>query len=95
MNELLERIRNLTLEQRAELARQLGTPKAARDRVRLMAYVVPAAGRILDTSQLRAALAERLPDYMLPHQIVSLGALPLTPNGKVDREALLSSPVHW
>jgi amino acid adenylation domain-containing protein len=39
-------------------------------------------------SQLREALIEHLPDYMIPSAFVQLEALPLTPNGKVDRDAL-------
>ncbi|MES2296361.1 MAG: amino acid adenylation domain-containing protein [Pseudomonadota bacterium] len=36
----------------------------------------------------RAALAERLPDYMRPSLIQHLDAFPLNPNGKVDRKKL-------
>ena len=54
----------------------------------LIAYVVPADGAALTPSGLRAALAETLPDYMVPARFASLAALPLTPNGKVDTKAL-------
>ncbi|WP_425493561.1 AMP-binding enzyme [Marilutibacter chinensis] len=55
---------------------------------RLVAYVVPEQGASVDAGALRAALARRLADYMLPAAIVVVEAWPLTANGKVDRKAL-------
>ncbi|ELY22071.1 non-ribosomal peptide synthetase [Vreelandella titanicae] len=55
---------------------------------RLVAYVVPQADSELDTSSLREALSQKLPDYMVPGVVVTLEALPLNANGKVDRKAL-------
>jgi acyl carrier protein len=52
---------------------------------RIVAYAV---GRELDTAELRAHLAARVPDYMVPSAFVVLDALPLNPNGKIDRAAL-------
>jgi amino acid adenylation domain-containing protein len=56
----------------------------------LAAYVVSDAGSTLDPARLRGALAEHLPDHMIPRVFVSLAALPLTANGKLDRRALLA-----
>lgn len=50
---------------------------------RLAAFVAPEV-----EGDLKTALAETLPDYMIPSTIRSLPALPLTPGGKVDRAAL-------
>ncbi|AKK28963.1 non-ribosomal peptide synthetase [Mycobacterium sp. EPa45] len=51
---------------------------------RLVGYVTGSA----EPSALRAAMAERLPEYMVPAAIVAIDALPLTVNGKLDRRAL-------
>jgi amino acid adenylation domain-containing protein/non-ribosomal peptide synthase protein (TIGR01720 family) len=51
---------------------------------RLVGYVTGTA----DPAGVRAALAERLPPYMVPAAVVVLDALPLTVNGKLDKRAL-------
>jgi acyl-coenzyme A synthetase/AMP-(fatty) acid ligase len=47
-----------------------------------------AAEDAFDVAGLRAKLAARLPDYMLPREVHVLPELPLNANGKVDRPAL-------
>ncbi|MCX7362310.1 MAG: AMP-binding protein, partial [Alphaproteobacteria bacterium] len=50
---------------------------------RLIAFVAPEV-----EGDLKGALAETLPDYMIPTTIRPLPELPLTPGGKADRAAL-------
>ncbi|MBZ6172309.1 amino acid adenylation domain-containing protein [Streptomyces olivaceus] len=54
----------------------------------LAGYLVAAEGRSIDTAGLRTLLTGRLPDYMVPSDLVVLEALPLTVNGKLDTAAL-------
>ncbi|WP_139801931.1 amino acid adenylation domain-containing protein, partial [Mycobacterium angelicum] len=55
---------------------------------RLVGYITETHSGTVDPAQVRAALAERLPSYMVPVAVVVLEALPLTVNGKLDRRAL-------
>ncbi|WP_099038964.1 non-ribosomal peptide synthetase [Mycobacterium neglectum] len=51
---------------------------------RLVGYITGTA----DPAEVRSALANRLPAYMVPVAVVVLEALPLTVNGKLDKRAL-------
>ncbi|MCW2929347.1 MAG: non-ribosomal peptide synthetase [Actinomycetia bacterium] len=54
----------------------------------LAGFVVPRPGAPFDPAALRAALAQRLPEYLVPSTLTRLAALPVTANGKLDRRAL-------
>ncbi|MDU9390189.1 non-ribosomal peptide synthase/polyketide synthase [Pseudomonas sp. zfem002] len=54
-------------------------------RLQLLAWCVAEGA---SAEALRQQLAQRLPDYMVPAQIVLLDQLPLTANGKLDKRAL-------
>jgi non-ribosomal peptide synthase protein (TIGR01720 family) len=94
-SDLLQRLTSLSFEQRRLLARRLqqsGGPERAKAPASvarsLTAYLVPEPGVELDPDRIRQDLQRRLPDYMVPSQIMTLDSLPLTPNGKLDRQAL-------
>ncbi|MEH2003565.1 MAG: amino acid adenylation domain-containing protein, partial [Nostoc sp.] len=55
---------------------------------RLVAYVTASEKSLNFQGQLKDYLKIRLPNYMVPSQIMLLDKLPLTPNGKLDRRAL-------
>jgi amino acid adenylation domain-containing protein len=59
---------------------------------RLVAYVTPGE-EPADPARLRAHLATRLPDYMIPAAFAVVDELPLTANGKVDHAALTARPL--
>ncbi|QFZ20989.1 non-ribosomal peptide synthetase [Saccharothrix syringae] len=60
---------------------------------RLECYWTPvSAGDSDQGPRVRAALAERLPDYLVPTVFHAVAALPMTPNGKLDKAALTALP---
>ena len=54
----------------------------------LVAYVAGAEGSAVQAGDLRAHLAQSLPEHMVPADYVLLESLPLTSNGKIDRKSL-------
>jgi nonribosomal peptide synthetase DhbF len=54
----------------------------------IIAYLVPVPGVPLPPAELRGALLQTLPEYMIPAAFVLIEAMPTTPNGKLDRKAL-------
>lgn len=57
-------------------------------RAGLTAFVNP-GNAPLSPAEIRLALQQRLPDFMIPRQILLTGPLPQLPGGKVDRQAFL------
>ena len=57
---------------------------------RLVAYVVPQTGCVLESKQVQRSVAGTLPSIMIPSAVMVLKEFALTPNGKIDRRALPS-----
>ncbi|MFV0297719.1 MAG: non-ribosomal peptide synthetase, partial [Hyphomicrobiaceae bacterium] len=55
---------------------------------RLVGFVQPEDGRVIEPDNIVSDLGRALPDYMVPSQWQVIDELPLTPNGKLDRKAL-------
>jgi amino acid adenylation domain-containing protein len=55
---------------------------------RLVGYIVGETAAVPTTSDLRAYLGRRLPDYMIPSVFMPVSGFALTATGKVDRRAL-------
>jgi len=55
---------------------------------RLVAYIILRRDQIATQRQMRQYAQEKLPDHMVPAQVVFLTAFPQTPNKKIDRNAL-------
>ena len=82
-------------EVRAALTELAGVDQAAvivrEDRPgdrRLVGYVTESPVGAVDPAGARAGLAERLPSYMIPAEVMVLEALPLTGDGDIDTRAL-------
>ncbi|MFE4518684.1 amino acid adenylation domain-containing protein [Kitasatospora sp. NPDC056783] len=60
----------------------------------LTAYYTLAPGAAGGAAGIRAFLAERLPEYLVPAEFVPLEAMPLTTAGKIDRRRLPHAPVR-
>lgn len=54
----------------------------------LVGYALAREGESPEPAVLRAYLAERLPDYLVPRYVMVLTAWPLNASGKIDRRAL-------
>ncbi|MFC9662402.1 amino acid adenylation domain-containing protein [Nocardia sp. NPDC127606] len=77
------------LSARAEVAYAVTVPwRAGAGPAQLVSYAVPETGASVSGEQLRAALVEVLPSYLVPAAVMILDAIPLSPNGKLDRAAL-------
>jgi amino acid adenylation domain-containing protein len=61
---------------------------------RLVAYVLPFPGRVVQGQALRRYAASTLPDYMVPAAVVVVDEFPMTPNGKLDPKALPAPEFH-
>ena len=56
--------------------------------IRLAAYVIYDSQPRPTSSEVRAYLKTKVPQYMIPQHIVEVDAFPVLPNGKIDRQAL-------
>ncbi|MCP2290502.1 amino acid adenylation domain-containing protein [Nocardia amikacinitolerans] len=57
-----------------------------RDDIQLVAYLISAS--VIDVDTIKAALAHRIPAYMVPSAFVQVDEFPLNASGKLDRKAL-------
>lgn len=83
----LEEVEAVLREEARAEAIAVGWPLTPSGAAGIVAFIESAS---VDTVQLRRALSERLPEYMVPRELRLVGELPLNANGKRDRKAVLS-----
>jgi len=59
-----------------------------RDELKLVAYYISDQAKDMSVTELRLKLADKLPDYMIPHAFVRMRDFPMTPSGKIDKNSL-------
>lgn len=64
------------------------------DARKLVAYLTLQPNHSLQEAELKANLAQLLPDYMIPTNVVFLKEMPRTPNGKINRKKLTESSIQ-
>lgn len=77
-----------TLSQHESVQQSVVLVRGTAGHERLIAFVVPASGQTVVPSVLRRWLRNKLPEYLIPSNFVSVESIPLSPNGKVDHHAL-------
>jgi amino acid adenylation domain-containing protein len=55
---------------------------------RIIGYVVPGAGRMVNTNRIIERLKATLPTYMVPAAVIAIKSIPITANGKIDEREL-------
>jgi acyl-coenzyme A synthetase/AMP-(fatty) acid ligase/acyl carrier protein len=60
----------------------------------LVAYIIPREGQKPTRDELREYAQKKLPEYMVPAQVMFLLAFPQTPNKKIDRNAFPAPSVE-
>jgi len=76
------------LQEHPDVREALVVAREATNGKQLVGYVVGQPDATLAGDELRQYLRARLPDYMVPVQVIVLAQMPLSPNGKLDRKAL-------
>jgi amino acid adenylation domain-containing protein len=74
----LDNVRDVTVMARSDQKGEL----------KLVAYYISNHNEDLSVSELRRKLADKLPDYMIPHAFVRMRDFPMTPSGKIDKNSL-------
>jgi amino acid adenylation domain-containing protein len=69
------------------------TTAAANSDKKIVAYYKTSAGTV-NESDLRAFMAERVPQYMIPEYFTGIDRIPLTANGKIDLKKLPPPDLH-
>ncbi|MEV6559473.1 amino acid adenylation domain-containing protein [Nocardia sp. NPDC051756] len=76
------------LAQHPSVSQAVAVVRVADGGKQLIGYVVAGRSDSVDGAAVRAFVAERLPEYMVPAAVLVIDAVPLTANGKLDRAAL-------
>ncbi|MBZ5490381.1 MAG: non-ribosomal peptide synthase/polyketide synthase [Acidobacteriia bacterium] len=64
------------------------TDQDDKDVTRLVTYVMPRVGQVVNAVELKNHIRQKLPEAMVPGVIVEIAELPLTASGKIDRKRL-------